>query len=434
MPIIIIAILLLIIAFLLNKVMRSGNTGAPVAGRTMLAVEAAPAEVELVFLADGNLFHQAAGGTLQQIHSPYIQEVADKEAKSRERNAWKKGTTFEVAAHRGMRDFDPDRSSIVTTSVLFDQNGTLLYFLSDKTMGGLFAYDVAKRQEKRIMHRQGMVLTDMAFNPISKKIIASAYLSNGAANLALFDSAGDGYKELTGGDTVDAAPVPVPGEAQQFIYQSYGIARHAGGAILAYSHSTLQMLDLQSGEISAVADDARFDFISPKFDRRGNLLFIRRPYEAPRYAPESLLKDTLLFPFRLLRAVFHYLNFFSIMYSRKPLTSASGPAMQADIKEIMLKGKRINAEKALRREGQVQGVASLVPQSWQLVCRTRQGQEQVLAGHVASFDVAADGQIVYSNGRAVFALAEDGASSLILKSDLISDVFARQDLGLTLGD
>ncbi|MFX5595148.1 hypothetical protein ABTD92_21070, partial [Acinetobacter baumannii] len=85
--------------------------------------------------------------------------------------------------------------------------------------------------------------------------------------------------------------------------------------------------------------------------------------------------------FRLLRAVFHYLNFFSLMYSRKPLTSASGPALNADLKEIILKGKRIDAEKALLNENKINGVPSLVPASWQLISRDQQGNETVLAAN-----------------------------------------------------
>jgi hypothetical protein len=81
----------------------------------------------------------------------------------------------------------------------------------------------------------------------------------------------------------------------------------------------------------------------------------------------------------LLRAVFHYLNFFSLMYTRKPLTSASGPAMQADIKSILLQGRRIDAQKALGSEQPVQGAPSLVPNSWELVSRSREGVERILA-------------------------------------------------------
>jgi hypothetical protein len=157
----------------------------------------------------------------------------------------------------------------------------------------------------------------------------------------------------------------------------------------------------------------------------GHLHFIRRPYETPSYSSGNLLLDTLLFPFRLLRAVFHYLNFFSLMYSRKPLTGAAGPAVQADIKDIILKGRRINAEKALREETAINGIVSLVPRTWELVSRNRQGVERVLATNVASYDLMSDGSIVYSNGRAVFMLGAGTQSTLVLKDDLVGDVAAR---------
>jgi hypothetical protein len=63
-----------------------------------------------------------------------------------------------------------------------------------------------------------------------------------------------------------------------------------------------------------------------------------------------------------------------------------------------------------------------VPRSWELVSRNRQGQETVLATNVASYDLMADGSIIYSNGRAVFMLGQGGQTTLILKEDLVGDV------------
>ena len=184
------------------------------------------------------------------------------------------------------------------------------------------------------------------------------------------------------------------------------------------------MLNLETGDLAPILEDARFDFIKPRVDAQGNLLFIRRPYELPKYSAANLFSDTLFFPFRLLRAIFHFLNFFSLMYSRKPLTSATGPMLNADIKNIILQGKRIDAEKALRQESRVHGVPSLVPASWQLVSRSQQGTERILATNVASYDICTNGRIVYTNGRGVFMLGDAGESALVLKSDLIADVCA----------
>ena len=53
---------------------------------------------------------------------------------------------------------------------------------------------------------------------------------------------------------------------------------------------------------------------------------IRRPVDKPAVERAGgALKDTLLMPFRLLKAVFGYLNFFSMVYGKEPLRSAGGP-------------------------------------------------------------------------------------------------------------
>jgi len=55
----------------------------------------------------------------------------------------------------------------------------------------------------------------------------------------------------------------------------------------------------------------------------GRLLYIRRPYEPlqGRAAPPlTVLKDIFLFPFRVIRSAFDFLNAFSMAFSQKPLT------------------------------------------------------------------------------------------------------------------
>ena len=236
------------------------------------------------------------------------------------------------------------------------------------------------------------------------------------------DIEGNQFREMTGGDTIDASPAWVPDDADTILFQSAGLARSPQGYVAAVGHMTIQKLNVRTGSIDTVLESAAHDYMQPRVSAQGVLHFIRRPYELPNYSSGNILLDTLLFPFRLLRAVFHYLNFFSLMYSRKPLTGAAGPKVQADIKDVILKGRRIDAEKALRQESAINGVASLVPRSWELVSRNRQGQETVLATNVASYDLMADGSIIYSNGRAVFMLGQGGQTTLILKEDLVGDV------------
>lgn len=379
--------------------------------------------IGVAFIANGNLFYQPDGGAVRQLHSPYIQEIEDRLARSNERNAWKKNTSFEVAAYGQMKQFGGAANAIRVTSAQFDQDQSILYFLSDAGIGGLFSFNLDTGVETRIVHRQHLDLSDLNLNRENGKIVCTSSSKDSVTNIATLDVQGNNLRDLTAGDTADSAPAWCDDDT--ILYQSAGLARDGAGMVVALGHSTIQKLDLRSGRLEAVLDNPAFDFLHPKVARSGELLFIRRPYEVPQYSSGNILLDTLLFPFRLLRAVFHYLNFFSLMYSRKPLTGAGGPAMQADVKDIILKGKRIDAEKALRSETMVAGVPSLVPATWQLVRRSRQGDERVLATNVVSYDITPGGQILYSNGRAVFLLGEDGRSTLVLKGDLVADVIAR---------
>jgi len=136
-----------------------------------------------------------------------------------------------------------------------------------------------------------------------------------------------------------------------------------------------------------------------------------------------VLTDFILFPFRLLRAFFHYLNFFSLVYSKKPLTTASGPPAKGDeMKRIVLRGKVLDAEKALRRSGE--GTPSLVPANWQLIRRGADHSEQTVASHVAAYDLLPGGGIVWTNGFGVYKTLPDGGQSLLTRDNLIETVVA----------
>ena len=68
------------------------------------------------------------------------------------------------------------------------------------------------------------------------------------------------------------------------------------------------------------------------------------------------------------------------------------------------------------------GVPSLVPADWQLVKRSPQGEERVLASSVASYDIGPDGVVVYTNGRGVFAIEPDGVTKHALMAGVVNDV------------
>jgi hypothetical protein len=416
---------LVLIAALVAWFFHATRPPAGIAAQPGSAATASMAGISVAYISGGRLFCKTDHAPAQEISSPYIQQVVDRLERSKERNAWKQGTSFQVAAHGGVRDFEGAGAGIRFSSAILHKDRALLYFLTDDAIGGLFSFDLDTGVEQRLLHKQKLALSDLQLDASGSRIVATSAGPDGISNIATLDIEGNQFREMTAGDTLDAAPAWVAGEPDTIVYQSAGLARSPQGYVAATGHTTIQKLNMRTGSIQTVLESGTHDFLHPRIGADGVLHFIRRPYETANYSAGNILLDTLLFPFRLLRAVFHFLNFFSLMYSRKPLTGAAGPKVQADIKHIILKGRHIDAEKALRQENAINGVASLVPRSWELVARTQQGQETVLATNVASYDLLANGSIIYSNGRAMFKLGNGSQAGVLLQADLIGDIVGR---------
>src|SRR5262245_3103584 len=51
------------------------------------------------FIANGLIFYRERGSEVKQLHSAYVQEVQDRQERSRQRHGWKEGTTFGIRAN-----------------------------------------------------------------------------------------------------------------------------------------------------------------------------------------------------------------------------------------------------------------------------------------------------------------------------------------------
>ncbi len=195
-------VLLLVLIAWFYAVTQPPKEAAPVFGSSTSAAESG---IGVAYFANGNLFYREAGGTLTQLHSPYVQQIADRIERSKERHAWKNGTSFNVSASGQMRQFATDGGQIQVTSAQFHDN-KLFYFLRDEGIGGLFSFDLDSGVETRILHRQHLDLADLCLDRDNGKFVCSAASKDSATNIATLDTDGNQYRELTGGDTADAAP------------------------------------------------------------------------------------------------------------------------------------------------------------------------------------------------------------------------------------
>lgn len=128
-----------------------------------------------------------------------------------------------------------------------------------------------------------------------------------------------------------------------------------------------------------------------------------------------------MIPFRLLNALFQWLNFFSQRYTGKPLMRA-GTGQTVDPQYLRIWGEWVTPETIRDRRFGEPDAPSLVPRTWQLVRQANQGTPEVLAEGVLSFDLAADGTIVYTNGSAIYRISADGKRERLLVGNLIESV------------
>jgi len=377
-----------------------------------------------LYISDGKLFKSDSKIGLRQLESHYIKEMKNRVEKSKKNASWKEGTTWDTsfAQMQGMGE-RPEGGEVQFTSLVRTSQTQILYFLKSSTFGGLFQYDLENDIELRLLHRQNLDYQDLSPANDKGELLLCAGQADGSFHIAKMGVDGEDYQELSGGDTLDAAPFWVWDKPGHVVYQSQGIARDAEGFIKGISPAVINLLDIETGELQTVFSDSDYDYLKPQVSKNGSLYFIRRPYVMEGHGNSNVLVDVLMFPFRLLRAVFHYLNFFSMMYSQKPLTSAGGPKVNEDAKKLIIKGRRVEAEKALRKAQMVQGVPSLVPASWELICCDQDGKQRVLATNVASFNLCEEDRLLFTNGCGVFYIDNEGKHYKLLQDKLVEEAY-----------
>ena len=300
--------------------------------------------------------------------------------------------------------------------------GQLLYSLETNELCGVLQLDDWGAEERRLWNKNDQRLDHLAVSPRGE-VACSVRHQFGTANIAVRLSDDTGFSEVTEGDSVDTAPRWIPGEGRQLVFQSAGVGRNAAGHLAGLGPFSIQKLDIDSTVLSTLIEDPRHDLLTPQLTADGTLYYIRRPYLAGREPnPFRVLKDIVLFPFRLVYAIFHFLQFFSMRYTGRKLTGADGArGREMDLKQMMIWGNLVSAQQAAQSKEEA---PDLVPKTWQLIRKRPGHDEELVAKGVLAFDLAPDGSMVYSNGSAIFVRDPEGATRRIVAESLIERVVA----------
>ncbi|WP_394847152.1 hypothetical protein LZC95_06740 [Pendulispora brunnea] len=369
----------------------------------------------LAYLADRQVHLLFDDGETEILSSAFVEDVRRREASIDRKTSWKtQGTGARFMGAAALWD-DAQGKREPAFFVALSRGrrpGELLYAVTTGVVSGIFAYDVATKGETRLVHGTDGVALSMATSDDHRVVAMTRSQKNGSCNVAVMRDDGGEVALVTDGDTVDGAPswVPVGPEVtagrHQLVYQSSGVGRDETGMLAGLGPSEIHLLDAEHAKLRTLVAHPDFDYLSPRMMQDGTLFAIRRPYHRGPAAPNAgeMLRDGLVAPLRLMYAGFRYLDYFTMRYTGKPMSTLGNTrGRQVD-------ARRLHERQNLASAGEVGQPDELprAPREWALVRRTPHGDETVVAESVAGYDFERNGALLLTDGAAITRVAPDG--------------------------
>jgi hypothetical protein len=236
---------------------------------------------------------------------------------------------------------------------------------------------------------------------------------------------GGGMSDVTQGDSLDTAPFWALDATNALVFQSAGVARNAAGRPVGTAPSQIMKMDLDAASTHILLGDEEHNYLDPKMDAIGNLYCIRKPYVSPHisFNPLRAILDLILLPFRLLFALFQFVNLFTMRYTGNTLvTSGNMRQREMDSRQMMIMDNLLHARQAADTFSP--GKEWKAGRSWTLIKRTAAGEIEVLEKGVLAFDLCEDGTVVFTDGNRIVSRTPDGNKEELAKDQFISQVLA----------
>lgn len=345
-----------------------------------------------------------------------------------QRKEWKtKGNGAQFTGNFSQDD-QVDLNHIFPTDVVLTSDHKMIYTacLQEGTSINVKSLNDLQETEGLILRKNDFVVQDMAYDEAKKRLALSVNSNGYERHICILPLDANRTQYLTEGDCQDSNPCFDPQDTMQLYYDSCGLAY--GEHRIAYSPKEIYHLDMGTGELQTVASDPKFDFFKPKMDSLGNLYFIKRPYsrDGSHHSPVTTIKDIIFAPFKIIRAIVGWLDFFTQRYTGESLKTTSGnnPAksQQKSEEELFVEGNLIKAQQNLERNQKSgEKYPGMIPKSWELVKMLPTGEMTTLKRGVMSFALK-DDTIFYSNGKYLIELDADQNEHLRIEAKLISKI------------
>ncbi|MHC1682114.1 MAG: hypothetical protein AB6733_04110 [Clostridiaceae bacterium] len=385
-------------------------------------------EEKVIFIAEEKM------GVLKEksisfLNSQYLKNYNKNRMEIKDKHAWKTsgdGARF-MGKHNPLGHFDPDDTRVRLNGAAFIK-GTekIIYSIIVNNMSGLFIKDTTddSETEGHIIHNNSVQFFNIDYKKDGEKIVASINEDGIEKNIAILDIKNPHYSTITEGASMDENPVWSKINNDVIYYDSCGIGRDGSGMI-GYSHKVICRLDMNTCDLDEIVALEKYDCFKPKEDFQGNIYFLKKPYKEKSKKKVSII-DYLLIPFRFLKAIFSFMNFFTMKYTGQGLTSGGqNPAKvkEKSPEEIFIEGNLINVANTLKENSSSgEKFPGIAPRSWELMKVDDAGQIKLIKKGVIDFDINSKDEIVYSNGKYLIKIAEDGSEETLGKVDLSTKI------------
>jgi len=344
----------------------------------------------------------------------------------KQRKEWK--TTGTGAQFMGRSTHDKDDSAhIYPSDVVFVDQSKMIYAARLETGTAIYSKSLLNLEdiEGLVLRKTDFITHDMAYDATHKRLVLSASIPGQfEMHLSVLDVDGNRIQHVTEGECQDANPIFDPQNSDVVYYDSRGYAFNQKGHLF-FGPKRICRLNLKTGELEAVVEHPDYDFLKPQKDSLGNLYFLKRPYKNKR-APFSLLKDIILAPFKLIKAIIGWLDFFTQNYAGESLKTTTGnnPAKvkQKTQEELFIEDNLINVDKTRQQNINTgEKFPGIIPSSWELIKMSPSGELETLKKGVLSYTVN-NGHIVYSNGELLVELGQDQTETKLIEGKLITKI------------
>ncbi len=381
----------------------------------------------IIYSAENKIFsYDESEKLLTEIPCGKIIKYRDTIRSIQQKKEWK--TSGSGAAFMGMNaemvDADLLPVQITGLGVCGDE---LVYSVNLEGVGSVYHRSFDPSDDSEGLVRASNEFVFGSFDCKGDQLAVSMGANTNSLHIGVMDIKGR-YNEYTDGDTIEENP-SWAAKKNGIYFSTAGYARNQYGAVAATGPRAIAYLNLDNSSMSEIVADEAYDYLHPQEDKNGVLYYIRQPYGGEKPESGITFKDIILFPVRIIKGIFGFLNMFSILFGGESLKSggaANGTkSKQRSEKDMIIEGNVINAEKLDKiNEANGDKMSGIMPMSRVLIKRLADGSEEIVKKGVLDYTLC-DKDVIISNGRHIIRISPDGTETHITKAKLAMNIIIK---------